>query len=139
MDFNSAYAHGFARVAACTTQVRVADPNANLHGIVEAIKQILEGQRWLPSDVRQRVSEIRLRSADIADKLATLTPSQFRVLMMLVDGRKNKEIADEICVTEATIKAHLTEIFKKLDVSNRTQAAMLAANYLEVDNPNTLS
>ena len=39
MDFNSAYAHGFARVAACTTQVRVADPNANLHGIVEAIKQ----------------------------------------------------------------------------------------------------
>ena len=39
MDFNSAYTHGFARVAACTTQVRVADPNANLHGIVEAIKQ----------------------------------------------------------------------------------------------------
>jgi len=39
VDFNSAYAHGFARVAACTTQVRVADPNANLHGIVEAIKQ----------------------------------------------------------------------------------------------------
>ncbi|MCB1756408.1 MAG: response regulator transcription factor [Gammaproteobacteria bacterium] len=113
--------------------------SADIAVIVEAIKQILEGQRWLPSDVRQRVSEIRLRSADIADKLATLTPSQFRVLMMLVDGRKNKEIADEICVTEATIKAHLTEIFKKLDVSNRTQAAMLAANYLEVDNPNTLS
>ena len=39
MDFNSAYTHGFARVAACTTQVRVADPTANLHGIVEAVRQ----------------------------------------------------------------------------------------------------
>ncbi|MCB8993838.1 MAG: NAD(+) synthase [Nocardioidaceae bacterium] len=39
MDFNSAYTHGFARVAACTTQVRVADPTANLPGIVEAVRQ----------------------------------------------------------------------------------------------------
>lgn len=113
--------------------------SADIAVIVGAIRQILDGQVWLPRDVRLQVEEVRQRSGEVADKLATLTPSQFRVLMMLVDGRKNREIADEVCVTEATIKAHLTEIFRKLDVSNRTQAAMLAANYLEVDNPNTLS
>ncbi len=113
--------------------------SADIPVIVEAINQVLNGNIWLPRDVVEQIDEIQHRSTDFADKLSTLTPSQFRVLMMLVDGRKNKDIADEVCVTEATVKAHLTEIFRKLDVSNRTQAAMAAANYLEVENPNTLN
>ncbi len=108
--------------------------SADISVIVEAIELILNGHIWLPRDVQQQIEEIQQSSQQFTEKLASLTPSQFRVLMMLVDGRKNKEIARDVCVTEATIKAHLTEIFRKLDVSNRTQAAMLAATHLEVVN-----
>ena len=112
--------------------------SADISVIVSAIQEILNGNVWLPRDVQAQIEEVQKRNAEFADRLASLTPSQFRVLMMLVDGRKNKEIADEVCVTEATIKAHLTEIFRKLDVSNRTQAALAARNHLEVEDPNTL-
>lgn len=110
--------------------------SADISVIVEAIQHILNGNVWLPRDVQQEIQAIQRDSHSFTEKLNLLTPSQFRVLMMLADGKKNKEIANEVCVTEATIKAHLTEIFKKLDVSNRTQAAMLAASHLEVTNKN---
>lgn len=113
--------------------------SSDISVIVAAIEEILKGEVWLPRDVQAQIEEVQQRSSEIADKLSTLTPSQFRVLMMLVDGRKNKEIADEVCVTEATIKAHLTEIFRKLDVTNRTQAAMVAKTHLEVEDPNTIN
>ncbi len=113
--------------------------SSDISVIVAAIEEILNGKVWLPRDVQAHIEEVQQRSSEIADKLSSLTPSQFRVLMMLVDGRKNKEIADEVCVTEATIKAHLTEIFRKLDVTNRTQAAMVAKTHLEVEDPNTIN
>lgn len=113
--------------------------SSEINQIVQAIQSIMQGNVWLPMDVKAQIEEARHRSADFAERLSALTPSQFRVLMMLVDGRKNKEIADEVCVTEATVKAHLTEIFRKLGVSNRTQAAMLAANHLEVEDPNSMA
>ncbi len=113
--------------------------SSDISVIVEAIQHILNGNVWLPRDVQQQIEELHKNSTDFTQRLNLLTPSQFRVLMMLVDGKKNKEIANEVCVTEATIKAHLTEIFRKLDVTNRTQAAMLAANHLEVTSrPTTL-
>ncbi len=113
--------------------------SSDIQTIAEAVQHILNGNVWLPQNVQQQLEEVQSRSEELSEKLDSLTPRQFRVLMMLVDGRKNKEIADEVCVTEATIKAHLTEIFKKLDVNNRTQAAMLAATYLEVDKPNAIN
>ncbi len=66
-------------------------------------------------------------------RLEFLTPKQFDVLMMLMEGRTNNAIADEICVTVATIKAHIGEILKKLEVNNRTQAAIIASNYLDIE------
>ncbi len=109
--------------------------SSDISVIVEAIQHVLNGNVWLPRDVQQQIEELHKNSTDFKVRLNLLTPSQFRVLMMLVDGKKNKDIANEVCVTEATIKAHLTEIFRKLDVNNRTQAAMLAANHLDVVNP----
>ena len=70
--------------------------------------------------------------ADIAKRLRDLTPQQFRVLMMLADGLLNKQIAYELNVSEATIKAHMTAILKKLGASNRTQA-VVAASKLQLD------
>ncbi len=58
--------------------------------------------------------------------MASLTPQQFRVLDMLADGLLNKQIAAELDVSEATVKAHVTAIFRKLGVRSRTQAAVAA-------------
>ena len=63
---------------------------------------------------------------DMAAKVAALTPMQLRVLLGVLNGRLNKQIAYDLSISEATVKAHLTAIFKKLDVGNRTQAALAA-------------
>ena len=60
-------------------------------------------------------------------RLATLTPQQVRVLMMLSEGLLNKQIAYELGVSEATVKAHVSAILQKLGVESRTQAVIAAA------------
>jgi DNA-binding NarL/FixJ family response regulator len=62
-----------------------------------------------------------------ARRLATLTPQQIRVLMMLSDGLMNKQIAYELSISEATVKAHVSSILQKLDVDSRTQAVIAAS------------
>ncbi len=107
-----------------------------LPDIIDAVQRIMLGDIVLPKGVDLQYPAAP--NTPFNEQLETLTPKQFRVLMMLVDGKINREIADELCVTEATIKAHLTEIFKKLGVSNRTQAATLASQQLEVEAQNLL-
>ena len=63
---------------------------------------------------------------DLEARIASLTPSQLRILEGLKAGRLNKQIAFDLGVSEATIKAHLTSVFRKLGVHNRTQAVILA-------------
>ena len=65
-------------------------------------------------------------TSDLEARIATLTPSQLRILVGLKQGRLNKQIAWDLGVTEATIKAHLTGVFRKLGVHNRTQAVIVA-------------
>ncbi|MBH0312826.1 response regulator transcription factor, partial [Alcaligenes faecalis] len=65
---------------------------------------------------------------EVAAKLRELTPQQFRVLQMLSTGQLNKQIAYELNVSEATIKAHMTAILRKLGASNRTQAVLMASH-----------
>jgi DNA-binding NarL/FixJ family response regulator len=62
----------------------------------------------------------------IAQRMAQLTPQQFRVLGMLCAGLLNKQIGEDLHITEATVKAHMTEILRKLGAANRTQAVLLA-------------
>jgi DNA-binding NarL/FixJ family response regulator len=59
-------------------------------------------------------------------RLVTLTPQQVRVLMMLSEGMLNKQIAHELSVSEATVKAHVSAILQKLGVDSRTQAVIAA-------------
>ena len=63
---------------------------------------------------------------EVGQRLRELTPQQFRVLQMLGAGRLNKQIAYDLNVSEATIKAHVTAILRKLGVTNRTQAVLMA-------------
>jgi DNA-binding NarL/FixJ family response regulator len=64
---------------------------------------------------------------DVAERMAQLTPQQFRVFGMLCSGRLNKQIAHDLDITEATVKAHMTSILRKLGAANRTQAVLMAA------------
>ena len=92
----------------------------------EAIGKVMNGDVWIPADIDMSAAAdpdmTRLR-----DRLVTLTPQQVRVLMMLSEGLLNKQIAYELSVSEATIKAHVSAILQKLGVESRTQAVIAAA------------
>jgi DNA-binding NarL/FixJ family response regulator len=100
--------------------------SSTLATIAEAVKAILAGEVWLPEVARTSDDDSLSQDQDLARRIASLTPQQFRVLMMLADGLLNKQIAAELEVSEATIKAHVTAIFRKMDVRSRTQAAVAA-------------
>jgi DNA-binding NarL/FixJ family response regulator len=91
----------------------------------EAIARVLQGQVWTPPDVDLAPDGDDKGAATIA-RLATLTPQQVRVLMMLSGGLLNKQIAYELGVSEATVKAHVSAILQKLGVESRTQAVIAA-------------
>jgi DNA-binding NarL/FixJ family response regulator len=98
----------------------------DLDAMRAAIATVLAGGLWLPPDLGPATSSDP-ESADIIRRLASLTPQQMRVLMMLSEGLLNKQIAFELSVSEATIKAHVSAILQKLRVESRTQAVIAAA------------
>ncbi len=95
-----------------------------------AIDAVLAGDIWQPDQSAVEPSA----SSAFAEKLASLTPQQQRVLVMLTDGLLNKQIALDLEISEATVKAHITAILRKLGVQTRTQA-VIAARSLEIDWP----
>ena len=94
------------------------------------------GETWIPDAHSGDLPGRNDSEQELAERLASLTPQQYRVLMLMMQGLLNKQIAFDLGVSEATIKAHVTAIMNKLGVSNRTQA-VLAANQLSINNPNT--
>jgi DNA-binding NarL/FixJ family response regulator len=92
----------------------------------DAVARVLAGEEWTPPDVDLDHSA-DAQTNDLLTRLATLTPQQVRVLMMLSEGLLNKQIAYELTVSEATVKAHVSAILQKLGVESRTQAVIAAA------------
>lgn len=101
--------------------------------IAKAIQTMLEGDVWLPESINSDVSE-NSEFSDLADKVATLTPAQYKVLCMLRDGLLNKQIGYNLGIAEKTVKTHITSIFRKLEISNRTQAVIIATQ-LQLEAP----
>jgi len=95
--------------------------------IVAAVRAVLDGDTWLPSHLFGGAGELDSGEATAAAQLAALTPQQFRVMTMIAEGLLNKQIAWELGVSEATVKAHMTAIMRKLGVNNRTQVALIAS------------
>ncbi|MCP8463575.1 response regulator transcription factor [Pseudomonas sp. ZM23] len=98
--------------------------SSELTTLQQAVRAVLDGDVWWPPQVdavTEMSDEVRAASAG----LSSLTPQQFRVLTMVCEGLLNKQIAFELNVSEATVKAHVTAIFRKLNVRTRTQAALL--------------
>lgn len=98
--------------------------SSSLETIQQAVRTVLDGDVWWPAQVNESVS-VSPEAKAASEGLASLTPQQFRVLTMVCEGLLNKQIAYELSVSEATIKAHVTAIFRKLNVRTRTQAALL--------------
>jgi DNA-binding NarL/FixJ family response regulator len=95
--------------------------------IANSVLAVLRGEIVLPAGLGPDAEPAADDGAiDIAQRLAQLTPQQFRVFGLLCAGRLNKQIAHELQIMEATVKAHMTAILRKLGASNRTQAALLA-------------
>ncbi|MCT2401563.1 LuxR C-terminal-related transcriptional regulator [Novosphingobium mangrovi (ex Huang et al. 2023)] len=94
--------------------------DSDLADIEAAIRDALGGKAATGSGEREaQIDTIR-------HDVANLTPTQLKVLLAVLDGQLNKQIAHSLGITEATVKAHMTAIMRKLDVSNRTQAALVA-------------
>jgi len=96
--------------------------------IRRAIETVLAGEVFVPEGTDLTSSD---PNSALMQRLATLTPQQVRVLMMLSDGLMNKQIAYELSISEATVKAHVSAILQKLNVDSRTQAVIAASRIEE--------
>lgn len=109
--------------------------SAGLDELRDAIRAVLACEQWLPGPLRAAVARTRSdrNDADLAARLASLSPQQFRVLTLVAQGLLNKQIADRLDVQERTVKAHLSAIFERLGVRNRTQASVVLRELELVD------
>ena len=106
--------------------------SASVTEMRQVLEAVLAGDIWQPEE--SRIQATAGDELDVAERIGELTPQQFRVLMMVAEGLLNKQIAYDLEISEATVKAHMTAIFRKLGVTNRTQAVLMAKR-LAVDPP----
>ncbi|MBL1407013.1 MAG: DNA-binding response regulator [Hyphomicrobiales bacterium] len=105
------------------------------NALTDAIKSVMNGEIFLPKGYRDPEPVVQLgdERKEILDKLLTLTPQQLRVITMIRNGLLNKQIAYELKVGETTVKAHVSEVLRKLGVNNRTQAAVKLSSLRSAD------
>ena len=110
--------------------------SSGLEELRDAIRSVLACEHWLPAALRAAVARApsSTHDAELASRLASLSPQQFRVLNYVAQGLLNKQIADKLDVQERTVKAHLSAIFDRLGVRNRTQAGVVLRE-LELSDP----
>ncbi|MEM8755394.1 MAG: response regulator transcription factor [Pseudomonadota bacterium] len=99
--------------------------DASAQTLKSALAEIADGRRYVPEGYLARDDEGDGAGGARAD-LAALTPQQRKIVRLIADGKQNKQIAYELSLAEATVKAHVTALLRRLGVRNRTQAALLA-------------
>jgi len=95
--------------------------------IANAVQSILDGDTWVPIELMDEIAEADEAFAALAEKISSLTQAQYKVLCLMRDGLLNKQIGFELGIAEATVKAHVTAMFRKLEINNRTQAVLIAS------------
>lgn len=100
--------------------------------MIVAIKDVLGGKLWTPDG---EFSPDQKHNTEIENKIDSLTPQQYKILLMFGDGLLNKQIAYDLGISESTIKTHASTIFLKLGVKNRTQAVILLNEHLSLSHP----
>lgn len=104
--------------------------SASIETIGESLRTVLDGGISAPRLPEGRTNAEE-KERELARRLSTLTPQQLKVLVMLAEGQSNKDIAGHLSITEATVKAHITGILRKLGIERRTQAAILAQRLMQ--------
>jgi DNA-binding NarL/FixJ family response regulator len=103
--------------------------SADAATIGQNVQAVLRGDFIAPLGLGTNATpEVDDNALDVARRMALLTPQQFRVFGMLCSGRLNKQIAYDLQIAEATVKAHMTAIMRKFGAANRTQAVLLAGH-----------
>ncbi|NKI36103.1 response regulator transcription factor [Wenzhouxiangella sp. XN79A] len=110
--------------------------SAGLDELGTAIETVLDCRSWVPERLAAAVDAEHADDEDaaLAHRIGQLTPQQYKVLSRVADGQLNKQIADDLGIQERTVKAHMSEIFQRLGVRNRTQAGV-AFRRLELIEP----
>ena len=110
---------------------------ADLCVLVQGLRLVLLGGTAMPVAVAKAPDAMRVADAGTESvsrfSAELFTPKELEVLRSLATGRQNKLIAYELTICETTVKVHLRHIFRKLGTTNRTHAALLARELLEVD------
>lgn len=106
----------------------------NASDVAKAVSSILEGDIWVPDQMPSDVTDFDESFVKLAESVSSLTTAQYKVLCLMRDGLLNKQIAYELDIAVATVKAHVTAIFKKLGINNRTQAVLIASQ-LQLEPP----
>jgi DNA-binding NarL/FixJ family response regulator len=117
------------RVAGAAAQLGAAGfipKSSSLDAMREGLNAVRDGDGWFPETGEPQDDDLA--------RIVSLTPAQRRILAGIRQGLLNKQIAYELTISEATVKAHITAILRKLGVNSRTQAVLLAAK-LDVDQP----
>ena len=104
--------------------------DAEVESILEAIRQVYSGKTFIPQNIvnKDLIGEISETLENTKNRYleTNLSKREIQVLFRIADGKNNKEIADELFISEKTVKNHVSSIFKKIKVSDRTQAAVYA-------------
>ncbi len=99
------------------------------NSLVEAVEKVAQGQSLLDPNVTKNVLQyMKKREDGVSERLEDLlTPRELKVLSLVAEGKTNKEIGDELYLSERTVRNHLSRVLHKLNVNNRAQAAALFA------------
>jgi two-component system nitrate/nitrite response regulator NarL len=98
--------------------------------LLECMRSVSAGRRWLPSDlVEAALGREKAKRARTNQVETVLTAREREIVSLVAEGRSNKEIARHLGVSDGTVKIHLHNIYRKLEVSNRTSLSVLALSY----------
>ena len=98
---------------------------------LKGVEAVLNGEMWLSRRLMTKcIREGRAQGNIAKTKSSALSPRQMEILALVAVGCSNDEIADKLCISTHTVKVHLYNIYKKIDVPNRLQAALWAAKNL---------
>lgn len=100
--------------------------NSGSAELIKAIDSVLKGESYIQPDLIPMLNSRLISKNDNQEKIDTLTRRELEVLRFVAIGMFNKEIGEEMNISERTVKNHISSIFKKIDVADRTQAAVFA-------------
>jgi DNA-binding NarL/FixJ family response regulator len=95
--------------------------------LVQCIRKVHAGERWVENrSMREALERMLHREAGAQEAAGLLTPREIELVRMVAQGLRNREIADQLNITEGTVKAHLHNVYKKLKVENRVDVRRYA-------------